>query len=661
MIYTKMKKKLRHGILAVSVGLMMSQLSFGAQFTANFQDTDIQEFINTVSKNLNKTVIIDPSVKGNVTVRSYDELNEEQYYAFFLSVLEVYGFAVVEQENGVLKVVRSKNAKEAAVPVVDDASVLSNDEVVTKVVPLKNVNAKDLAPLLRQLNDTAGAGNVVHYEPSNVLLLTGRVGIINRLLEIINRVDKAGDQTVDTIALQHASAEDVVKMVNDLLKSPDQASQSTTGIGSVRIVADTRTNSVLIIGEEQARTRIRQTIEDLDRERVTEGSTKVIYLKFANAENLVDVLTGFSTKLESEQATSGATSPQSIAKNTVIKADPQTNSLIINANPDIMRELENVISQLDVRRPQVLVEAIIVEVQNAEGLNLGIQWANTQAGFTQFTNSGIPITTALAGARQYENDGTLDSAIASTIGGFNGIAAGFYSGNWSALLTALSSDTQNNILATPSIVTLDNKEALINVGQEVPVLSGSQTTSGDNIFNTVDRKNVGIKLKVKPQVNEGGSVILEIEQEVSSVADTPAQGSAELGATFNTRTITNALLVNSGEAVVVGGLLDESTKDTQSKVPLLGDIPVVGNLFKSTSTGSNKRNLMLFIRPTIIQDQDSFGELSARKYGEFQRDRSVEAANDTYNQMKTPAFSIPDLEKKYIYEDVKNHIQAFNQ
>lgn len=649
-------------VLGLSFGLLASSVSESAQFTANFQNTDIQEFINTVSKNLNKTVIIDPSVKGNITVRSYDELNEEQYYAFFLSVLEVYGFAVVEQEGGVLKVVRSKNAKESAVPVVDDSTVLSNDEVITRVVPLKNVNAKDLAPLLRQLNDTAGAGNVVHYEPSNVLLLTGRVGIINRLLEIISRVDKAGDQTVDTIPLQHASAEDVVKIVNELIKSPDQVAKSSTGIGSVRIVADIRTNSVLIIGEEQSRQRLRTTIEDLDRERVTEGSTRVLYLKYANAENLVDVLTGFSAKLESEQGAAASTSSsQSIAKNTVIKADPQTNSLIINANPDIMRELENVIQQLDVRRPQVLVEAIIVEVQNADGLNLGIQWANSQAGFTQFTNTGLPITTAAAAANQLENDGTLDSALANTLNGVNGIAAGFYSGNWGALLTALSSDSQNNILATPSIVTLDNKEAVINVGQEVPVLSGSQTTSGDNIFNTVDRKNVGIKLKVKPQVNEGGSVILEIEQEVSSVADAPAQGSAELGATFNTRTITNALLVNSGEAVVVGGLLDESTKDSNSKVPLLGDIPVLGALFKSTSQGTSKRNLMLFIRPTIINDQESFGALSARKYGEFQRDQAADRANETYSDMKSPNFSIPDLEKKYIYEDVKTHIQAFYQ
>ncbi len=265
---------------------------------------------------------------------------------------------------------------------------------------------------------------------------------------------------------------------------------------------------------------------------------------------LVEVLTGVSTSIQSEQQ--NAKPAEALRKDITIKAHEQTNSLILTAAPDVMRDLEKVIAQLDIRRAQVLVEAIIAEVQDADGLNLGIQWANKNAGVTQFTNTGLPITTAIAGANQYNQDGTVNSTLASALSSFNGIAAGFYQGNWAMLLTALSSSSKNDILATPSIVTLDNMEATFNVGQEVPVLSGSQTTSGDNIFNTVERKTVGIKLKVKPQINEGDSVLLEIEQEVSSVADAASSSSANLGATFNTRTVNNAVLVGSGETVVVG-------------------------------------------------------------------------------------------------------------
>ncbi|EOP6672740.1 type II secretion system protein GspD, partial [Escherichia coli] len=287
--------------------------------------------------------------------------------------------------------------------------------------------------------------------------------------------------------------------------------------------------------------------------------------------------------------------------------------------------LENVISQLDIRRPQVLVEAIIAEIQDADGLNLGIQWVNKHAGVAQFTSTGLPITTMVQ-TRQNE---ILDSDQSNALSMFNGIAAGFYQGNWAMLLTALSTSSKNDILATPSIVTLDNMEATFNVGQEVPVLSGSQTTSGDNIFNTVERKTVGIKLRVKPQINEGDSVLLEIEQEVSGVADTAVATTTDLGATFNTRTVTNAMLVGNGETVVVGGLLDKSIRGSESKVPLLGDIPVLGHLFRAKSEQTAKRNLMLFIRPTIIRERDGFRHASAEKYQSFNQEQVQSRGKET--------------------------------
>ncbi|MEH6368687.1 type II secretion system secretin GspD [Pectobacterium carotovorum] len=642
-------------LLSGSVLLMASSLAWSAEFSASFKGTDIQEFINTVSKNLNKTVIIDPSVSGTITVRSYDMMNEEQYYQFFLSVLDVYGFTVIPMDNNVLKIIRSKDAKSTSMPLATDEQPGIGDEVVTRVVPVNNVAARDLAPLLRQLNDNAGAGSVVHYEPSNVLLMTGRAGVIQRLMTIVERVDQTGDRNVTSIPLSYASSTEVVKMVNELNKMDEKS--ALPGMLTANVVADERTNSVLVRGEPNSRQRVIDMVKQLDRQQAVQGNTKVIYLKYAKATDLVEVLTGVGDSIQTDQQNA----LPALRKDISIKAHEQTNSLIVNAAPDIMRDLEQVIAQLDIRRPQVLVEAIIAEVQDADGMNLGVQWANKNAGVTQFTNTGLPITTMMAGADQFRRDGTLGTAATTALGGFNGIAAGFYQGNWSMLLTALSKNSKNDILATPSIVTLDNMEATFNVGQEVPVLAGSQTTSGDNVFQTVERKTVGIKLKVKPQINEGDSVLLEIEQEVSSVADAASSSSTDLGATFNTRTVNNAVLVSSGETVVVGGLLDKSTNESASKVPLLGDIPVLGYLFRSNSTETKKRNLMLFIRPSIIRDRSQFQSASASKYHSFSAEENKQrnVSNGEGGLLDNDLLRLPEGGNAYTFRQVQSSIVAF--
>lgn len=634
---------------------MASSLAWSAEFSASFKGTDIQEFINTVSKNLNKTVIIDPSVSGTITVRSYDMMNEEQYYQFFLSVLDVYGFTVIPMDNNVLKIIRSKDAKSTSMPLATDEQPGIGDEVVTRVVPVNNVAARDLAPLLRQLNDNAGAGSVVHYEPSNVLLMTGRAGVIQRLMTIVERVDQTGDRNVTSIPLSYASSTEVVKMVNELNKMDEKS--ALPGMLTANVVADERTNSVLVRGEPNSRQRVIDMVKQLDRQQAVQGNTKVIYLKYAKATDLVEVLTGVGDSIQTDQQNA----LPALRKDISIKAHEQTNSLIVNAAPDIMRDLEQVIAQLDIRRPQVLVEAIIAEVQDADGMNLGVQWANKNAGVTQFTNTGLPITTMMAGADQFRRDGTLGTAATTALGGFNGIAAGFYQGNWSMLLTALSKNSKNDILATPSIVTLDNMEATFNVGQEVPVLAGSQTTSGDNVFQTVERKTVGIKLKVKPQINEGDSVLLEIEQEVSSVADAASSSSTDLGATFNTRTVNNAVLVSSGETVVVGGLLDKSTNESASKVPLLGDIPVLGYLFRSNSTETKKRNLMLFIRPSIIRDRSQYQSASASKYHSFnaEEEKQRDVNGSEGGLLNNDLLRLPEGGNAYTFRQVQSSIVAF--
>ena len=608
----------RKSLLATALiaTLMAGQPIHAAEFSASFKGTDIQEFINTVGKNLNKTIIVEPSVRGKINVRSYDLLNEEQYYQFFLSVLDVYGFSVVTRDNGVLKVLRSNTAKTSGVPVVDDQDPGIGDEMVTRVVPVRNVSVRELAPLLRQLNDNAGGGNVVHYEPSNVLLITGRAMVVNRLVDIVRRVDKAGDQDMDIVRLKFASAGEIVRLVTALTK--DDARANMGSLLTPKVVADERTNSVVVSGDPKARQRMLQMVRQLDRDQESQGNTKVFYLKYAKAKNLVEVLNGVSKSIQAEKE--GAAKGGGGDKKLNIQADEQTNAMVITAQPDTMQEIEKVINRLDIRRAQVLVEAIIVEVANGNGAQFGVQWGNTNAGMVQFADSSvspIPVSTYT----DFLSDDPSDAS-KKAVAGLSGMALGFYSGDWFALMTALKTDTKSDVLSTPSLVTMDNQEASFNVGQDVPVLTGSQTTTSSDsaVFNTVERKTVGTKLKFKPQINEGDSVLLEIEQEVSSV-DSSSSNSSSLGPTFNVRTIKNSVLVKSGETVVLGGLLDEKTSEVVSKVPLLGDIPMVGELFKSTSTSKSKRNLMVFIRPMILRDPVTYTGISSNKYSMFRAEQ----------------------------------------
>lgn len=657
-------------LATVAAALMMAGSAWATEYSASFKNADIEEFINTVGKNLNKTIIIEPSVRGKINVRSYDLLNEDQYYQFFLSVLDVYGFAVVPMDNGVLKVVRSKDAKTSAIPVVDESNPGSGDEMVTRVVPVRNVSVRELAPLLRQLNDNAGGGNVVHYDPSNVLLITGRAAVVNRLVEVVRRVDKAGDQEVDIVKLKYASAGEMVRLVTNLNKDGNNQGANTSLLLAPKVVADERTNSVVVSGEPKARARIIQMVHQLDRDLQSQGNTRVFYLKYGKAKDLVEVLKGVSSSIEADKKGGAATTTggggASIGGGKLaISADETTNALVITAQPDVMAELEQVVAKLDIRRAQVLVEAIIVEIADGDGLNLGVQWANTNGGGTQFTNTGLPIGSVAIAAKDYKDNGTT-TGLASLAKEFNGMAAGFYHGNWAALVTALSTNSKSDILSTPSIVTMDNKEASFNVGQEVPVQSGSQSsTTSDQVFNTIERKTVGTKLVVTPQINEGDSVLLNIEQEVSSVANKPAEGTATLGPTFDTRTIKNAVLVKSGETVVLGGLMDEKTSETVSKVPLLGDIPVLGYLFRSTNNSTSKRNLMVFIRPTILRDANIYTGVSSNKYTQFRFEQQEAAAQEGYltspKRQVLPEYSqgvttSPEAQKQI--EQMKQHQQT---
>nr|WP_216606068.1 type II secretion system secretin GspD [Vibrio sp. AIC-3] len=610
--------------------LICTPAAIASDFSASFKGTDIQEFINIVGRNLEKTIIVDPSVRGKIDVRSYDVLNEEQYYSFFLNVLEVYGYAVVEMDSGVLKIIKAKDSKTSAIPVVGDRDSITGDSVVTRVVTVRNVSVRELSPLLRQLNDNAGAGNVVHYDPANIILITGRAAVVNRLAEIIKRVDQAGDKEIEVVELKNASAAEMVRIVDALSKTTD--AKNTPAFLQPKLVADERTNAILISGDPKVRSRLRKLIEQLDVEMATKGNNQVIYLKYAKAEDLVDVLKGVSDNLQSEKQSS--TKGSSSQRNQVmISAHSDTNSLVITAQPDIMNALQDVIAQLDIRRAQVLIEALIVEMAEGDGVNLGVQWGNLETGaMIQYSNTGASIGGVMVGLEEakdsttttavYDSDGKFlrnettteegdYSTLASALSGVNGAAMSVVMGDWTALISAVATDSNSNILSSPSITVMDNGEASFIVGEEVPVLTGSTAgSSNDNPFQTVERKEVGIKLKVVPQINEGDSVQLQIEQEVSNVLG--ANGAVDVR--FAKRQLNTSVIVQDGQMLVLGGLIDERALESESKVPFLGDIPVLGHLFKSTSTQVEKKNLMVFIKPTIIRDGMTADGITQRKY-----------------------------------------------
>lgn len=618
-------------LAAIAFGSLLIS-SYAATYSPNFKNTEINEFVTIVGKNLKKTMIVDPNVRGKVNIRSYDPLTEEQYYQLFLNVLEVSGFAAVEMDNNVIKIIRNKDAKTSSTPVVDEQNPGVGDMMVTRVIEVKNVTVRELVPLLRQLSDQAGGGNVVNYDPANVIMLTGTAASVNRLVKIIERVDKAGDQDVQIIPLQYASAAEMVRIIEAMNKPTQGKAAGTPTFLIPKIVADERTNSVIVSGEVQARKRIANLVSRLDSELETNGNTRVYYLKYSKAEDLVKVLQGVGDSIEAETKAAQSSSSKNKKRKISIEAHEGTNALVITAQPDILRSLEAVIRQLDTRRAQVVVEAIIVEVFESDGISLGVQWYSEQGGFTQFTNGPASIGQLAAGVEAAEGEKgnevtTIDSngnpvvtknpdtkgdytLLAQVLGNVSGMMFGVMENDWGAIVQAVSADTNSNILATPSITTLDNEEAYFIVGQEVPIITGSATgNNNSNPFTTVDRKEIGIKLRVTPQVNEGTGVQLTIEQEVSSVS-----GTTGVDISINKREIKTTVMADSGATVVLGGLIDEDVQESEQKVPLLGDIPVLGHLFKSTSNSVRKRNLMVFLRPTIIRDGSLMNEISQEKY-----------------------------------------------
>lgn len=621
-------RRIRFALLALLLSLALPSGHLLAQdFTVNLKETDIQELIKFVAEVTGTTIVVDPAVKGKVKVVSSKPVSKDELYDLFLSILEVHGYTAV-RSGGVVRVIQSKDARSSPVSVADDGP-RGSDEYMTQVIRLDNISAAKLIPVLRPL--VPQQAHMAAYAPSNAIIISDVSANIDRIKDIIQRMDRSAVQKTDIIKLRYAVADDVVAMLDKLNKS--EAKQSGGAEPEVLLVADSRTNSVLVSGDEMERARMSQLIKHLDTPLEQSGNVRVVYLEYAEAKEIAEVLTRVMQNINSLENADGK-AQRSNAKTATIEADEGTNSLIITAETDEMAAIESVIHRLDIRRAQVLVEAIIVEMTFSEGQDLGLQWlfANTDSGFYGSNINSPSQAQQLAGALNPDNgdeatpsnDSEFDvGALAGALAGTPGLSLGWGSVDddltMTVILNALKTQGNANILSTPSLLTLDNQEAFITVGQNVPFITGSYTNSGSsdgasNPFQTIERENVGITLAVTPHINEGDSVVLEIEQEVSNVIIGASQISEAADIITSERKIQTKVLAQDSKVVVLGGLIEDNVQDGQQKVPILGDIPFLGRLFRTDSVDVSKTNLLIFIRPTIIRDNAQLDGATADKY-----------------------------------------------
>ena len=613
--------------IAAAIFLLVTPDLAAQEYTVNLKDTDIQEFIKFVADVTGTTMVVDPNVKGKVRVISSKPVTQSELYDLFLSILDVQGYTAV-RSGQVVRIVPSKDARSSPVPLMENQDLLGNDEYVTQVIRLDNISAAKLIPVLRPL--VPQQAHMAAYAPSNAIIISDIRSNIGRIVEIIERMDRSAIQTTEIIRLKYGVSEDVVSMLNTLEKA--RQGEGAEANKDVILVADKLTNSVVVTADEMSVERIRKLVAYFDSPLEQSGNVRVVYLEYADATETAEVLTRVMQNIARLEA--GGT--QRNGGESTIEADAGTNSLIITADTDEMAALESVIARLDIRRAQVLIEAIIVEMEMTEGQELGLQWLF--ANDSGLYGGNISNSTAqqrrnaeLAGALLPDNGSevidtrSVAGALASTPGATLGWGMVDESLTMTVILNALETQGNANILSTPSLLTLDNEEAFITVGQEVPFVTGSYTNTGSangasNPFQTIERQSVGITLKVTPQINEGDSVVLDIVQEVSSIS---AQILAASDVITNERKIETKVLANDSDILVLGGLVKDDVQDSTQGIPLLSDIPLLGRLFRNDVVSVTKSNLLVFIRPTIIRDDQDLAGATAEKY-RFIRDKQLQ-------------------------------------
>ena len=599
----------------------------------NFVNADIQEVIRAISQISKKNFLVDPRVKGTINIVSATPVSPALGYDILLSALRLQGYAAVET-GGVTKIIPEADAKLH----VDSLARGRGDELVTRVFVLKNESASQLVNVVRPMISPNSV--VVAYPSSNALVVTDYASSVHRIEKLIDSIDQPNSDAPIIVPVLHASAVDLAGIINHLM--PEASAPQTGGDDNQRFVllADSRSNSLLLRSDNPGRiARVKDLVAKLDSESNTPGNIHVVTLKNSDATKLAQTLRSVmsgdtsspssSSSSSTSTATQGSTQAASSSAPSgggIIQADAASNTLIITASEPVYNNLRAVIEKLDVRRPQVFVEALIVEVTADKASELGIQW-QTLSGVNSSGSNVI-------GGTNFGTNNNIIGASTNIAGVGNGLNVGIVSGtttlpgigtvlNLGVLAHALASDTNANILSAPNLMTLDNEEAKIVVGQNVPFITGSYAQTGAvataTPFQTIDRKDVGLTLKIKPQIMQGGSVKLLVSQEVSSVV--ASTSSSVSGPTTNKRSIDTTVIVDENQIVVLGGLIQDSVNQTASKIPVLGDIPFIGALFRYETREQVKTNLMVFIRPYIMYQSDSYKKVTAENYDQASKAR----------------------------------------
>jgi general secretion pathway protein D len=613
----------------------------------NMREADIRAFISDVSMLTGKTFIVDPRVQGKVTVVSQEALGPDDAFALFLSTLRANGFTAVATADGTYRIIPEEGAAQDAAPM---AGTLEGDQLVTEVIRLHNVDVSTALQMIQPLVNRQG--RAVATRGTNALIIVDYASNVARIRQVIAGFDRDPSVTA-VIPLRNTSADQIARAVTDLVRIQGDGGNPLTNFAAVPLDG---TNTLIMRGPPELLARMQPLVERLDAEGASTADTRVVYLRHAAAEELLPILERVSALVRGAAPVSGpgeAPAAGGALGRASIGMHAGTNALIINAPPDVQQQLSEVIRQLDIARHQVLVEAIIVEVSDTAAKQLGVQYvlsggrgSDIPFSVTNFPSDSSPNILAATGAVVVDQrtsgedpdvlkalQGAAIDSLLGTAGFMGGFAGRGSDGTiFGVILNALKRDVSSNVLSTPSIMTMDNQSASILVGQEIPITTGEALGSNNtNPFRTIERKDVGVKLEVKPQINEGGAIKLFIKQEVSSIFGPISLQSGEL--ITNKRQIETTVMVNDGQIIVLGGLIEEDEQLSVDKVPLLGDIPILGNLFKSTDRSRKRTNLMVFMRPTIVTGANDLRAVTDRKYNyiqgeQLQRSRTGESSLD---------------------------------
>jgi general secretion pathway protein D len=586
-------------LLAVEAGIEPSETQQDG-WTINLKDADIRAFVDQISQLTGQTFIVDPRVKGQVSVVSSTTLSLDEVYQLFLSVMATHGYSVLTQGD-VARIVPNAEAKSEA-----GGGPSGGDLLETRVIQVQHTSAAELIPLIRPL--IPQYGHLAAVPSANALIISDRSANIARIQDLVRQLDRAQNDDYQVVDLQFGWATDIAEVLRNTLARGE--AKDTAG---AQIIADSRTNRLIFTGPAQARQKLASLAKTLDTPSTRSANTRVIRLRHSDAKALAETLGDLSERLAAPAEGEVQGGRQ---QDILIRADESLNALVMLAEPEVIGTLESIVRQLDVPRAQVMVEAAIVEVSGDITDALGVQWAVDARGSTggaggvSFGNTGISIGSVL--------NAIADDEIPSDLP--DGAVIGVGTRSFGALITALSANSKSNLLSTPSLLTLDNQEAEILVGQNVPFQTGTYTTDAsgaNNPFTTIEREDIGVTLKVVPHINEGATLRLEIEQEISSIAPSASLSAQAVDLVTNKRSIKSTILAEDGQVIVLGGLIQDDVTRTDSKVPLLGDIPFLGALFRSTQESHVKRNLMVFLRPTVIRDRAGIAALSGKKYSDI--------------------------------------------